>query len=102
MIFIVIVRRLFCEVCHKMWDLEFGEDPPKVCKFCKSSDWEVAPEIRDAIYIRKGISKAKKKLNPGAASRKRQNQGRKQWRKFRSKEEEEAANKPVDSTEEQR
>ena len=44
-----------------------------------------APEIRDAIYIRKGISKAKRRLNPGAASGKRQNRGKKQWRRFKDK-----------------
>lgn len=85
MIVIIIVRRAVCEVCNGFFDLEFGEDPPAECKLCGSSDWEEAPEIRDAIYIRKGISKAKRRLNPGAASGKRQNRGKKQWRRFKDK-----------------
>jgi hypothetical protein len=48
-------------------------------------NWETAPEIRDAVYIRKGISKSKKRLNPGAASAARQTRGKKQWRQFKDK-----------------
>ena len=92
MIYIVLVPRCFCEVCNKNWDLEFGEDPPKTWQHCGSRDWEEAPEIRDAIYIRKGITKNKRRLNPGAASRARQEQGKKQWRQFKPR--------PVDSAEE--
>ena len=97
MIIIVIVRRCFCEICNRTFDLEFGEDPPEKCRLCGSQDWEEAPEIRDAMYIRKGISKAKRRLNPGAASRKRQTQGRRQYQSFRSKEEVEAAKKKADN-----
>jgi hypothetical protein len=67
------------------FDLEWGEEPPAKCKVCGSLNWEVAPEIRDAVYIRKGITKVSKKLNPGAKSRARQEQGRKQWRAFKDK-----------------
>jgi hypothetical protein len=86
MIVIIIVRRAVCEVCQKTWDLEWGEDPPSKCKLCGSKDWEEAPEIRDAIYIRKGITKKKRRLNPGAASGARQERGKKQWRRFKDKE----------------
>ncbi len=91
MILIIVIRRCCCEVCNGLFDLEWGEDPPEKCKVCGSVNWEEAPEIRDATYIRKGITKAKRRLNPGAASRKRQTQGRKQYQGFRSKEEVEAA-----------
>ena len=97
MIIIVVVRRAFCEICKATFDLEWGEDPPEKCKLCGSLNWEEAPEIRDALYIRKGITKAKRRLNPGAASRKRQIQGRKQWQGFRSKEQVEAAKKKADN-----
>lgn len=97
MIVIIIVRRCLCEICGKCFDLERGEDPPEKCKVCGSLNWEEAPEVRDAIYIRKGITKTKRRLNPGAASRKRQTQGRKQWQSFRSKEEVEAAKKKADN-----
>jgi hypothetical protein len=97
MIFFVIVRRCFCEICHKMFDLECGEEPPQNCRLCGSRNWEEAPEVRDATYIRKGITKVKKRLNPGAASRKRQVQGRKQYQGFRSKEQVEAAKNKADN-----
>ena len=97
MIVIVIVRRCYCEICNRSFDLEGDEDPPKKCKLCGSTVWEEAPEIRDAIYIRKGLATKKKRLNPGATSRKRQTQGKKQYRQFRTKEEDAANRKPVDS-----
>jgi hypothetical protein len=84
-IVIIIVRRCLCEICGKCFDLERGEDPPEKCKVCGSLNWEEAPEIRDAIYIRKGITKNKRRLNPGAKSKKRQDQGRRQYQKFRPK-----------------
>jgi hypothetical protein len=79
-----------------MFDLEWGEDPPEKCQLCGSVNWEVPQEIRDATYIRKGISKSKRRLNPGAASRKRQQRGRAQHQAFKSKEEVEAAKKKAD------
>ena len=98
MVIIVVVRRCFCEVCNGSFDLESDEDLPKKCKLCGSTVWEEAPEIRDAIYIRKGLATKKKRLNPGATSRKRQTQGKKQYRQFRTKEEDAANRKPVDSS----
>jgi hypothetical protein len=89
MIVIVVVRRCVCEICFKIFDLEYGEDPPEKCKICGSVNWIEGPTTRDAIYIRKGITKAKRRLNRGAASRKRQQQGKRQWQGFRPK--------PVDS-----
>lgn len=88
MIVIIVIRRALCEVCDRTFDLEYGEQPPEKCRVCGSANWEEGPEIRDATYIRKGISKSKRRLNPGAASRARQQQGKRQWRKFRTKEQE--------------
>ena len=85
MIVIIIVRRCLCEICGKWWDLEFGEDPPETCNLCGSRNWEQPQEVRDATYIRKGITKAKRRLNPGAASGKRQARGKKQWQGFKDK-----------------
>jgi hypothetical protein len=85
MIVIIIVRRCLCDSCNKYWDLEWGEDPPEKCKLCGSVTWDEGPEVRDATYIRKGITKAKRRLNPGAASKKRQDQGRKQYQAFKPK-----------------
>jgi hypothetical protein len=96
-IVIIIVRRCCCEVCNKTWDLEWGEDPPPKCKLCGSSDWEESPAISDAVYIRKGITKSKRRLNPGAASRKRQQQGRAQHQGFKSKEEVEVAKRKAEN-----
>ena len=69
MIVIIIVRRGLCEICGKWWDLEFGEDPPETCNLCGSRNWEQPQEVRDATYIRKGITKAKRRLNPGSRMR---------------------------------
>ena len=97
MIVIIVVRRCYCEIGAHYFDLEWGEDPPENCRICGSLNWEAAPETRDAIYIRKGITKAKRRLNPGAASRKRQTQGRKQYQAFKSKEQIEAAKEKADN-----
>ncbi len=94
MIVIIVVRRCFCEICNKTFDLEWGEDPPENCRICGSLNWENAPETRDAIYIRKGHTKAKRRLNPGAKSRARQQRGKKQWQQFKTKPGDEPA-KPV-------
>ena len=85
MIIIVVVRRCVCETCNGMFDLEWGEDPPEKCKRCGSVNWEEVPEMRDATYIRKGITKNKRRLNPGASSKKRQDQGRRQYQAFKPK-----------------
>ena len=66
MIVIIVIRRCFCEVCNRTFDLEWREDPPEKCKVCGSLNWEEAPEVRDAIYLRKGITKKQRRINPGA------------------------------------
>jgi hypothetical protein len=85
MITIVVVRRAFCEVCGKTFDLERDEETPKYCPLCNSYDWEGVKGSQDASLIRKGISKRKRRLNPGAYSRARQQRGKKQWQQFKDK-----------------
>ncbi len=91
MIVIIVVRRCFCEIGNHSFDLEWGEEPPEKCRICGSLNWQDAPETRDATYIRKGHTKGKRRLNPGAKSKKRQDWGRAQHQGFKSKEEIEAA-----------
>lgn len=91
MILLVLVRRAFCEMCGGHFDLEPGHEAPAVCPLCGTSDWQFGPESKDSRLIRQGISRAKKRLNPGAKSLKRQKRGRKQWRQFKPKPERESA-----------
>jgi hypothetical protein len=84
-------------VCGKYFDLDWGDEPPEKCRMCGTLNWDKGVVTRDATYIRKGISKNKKRLNPGAASRKRQTQGREQYQGFRSKEQVEAAKEKGDN-----
>lgn len=85
MILLVIVRRAYCEVCHEWWDMGADEKPRERCVFCGSTSWEFGPDPKDSIFIRTGKAHAKKRLNPGAKSRARQEQGLKQWRRFKPK-----------------
>jgi hypothetical protein len=85
MIILVIVRRAQCEICSAVWDIEGLEPPPERCPHCQSLIWEFGPEPKDRKYIRQGLAKNPKTLNPGAKSKKRQDHGRKQWRQFKPK-----------------
>lgn len=86
MILIVVVRRAVCEICHGQFDLAAEEKPPKECKLCGSLLWEFGPRKSDVLRIQEGRTKVKRKLNPGAKSKKRQDRGKSQWRKFHDKE----------------
>ena len=88
MILIQIYRIAQCEICHGQWALDprLEISNPDECQICGSRDWLWGPEPLDSRFIRQGISKKSRKVNPGASSRKRQEQGKSQWRKFRSKE----------------
>lgn len=85
MILIVVVRRAICEVCHGQFDLAAGEKPPKECKLCGSLLWEFGPRKSDVLRIQEGRTKVKRKLNPGAKSKKRQDRAKKQWRQLKPK-----------------
>lgn len=103
MIFLVIVQRCRCEVCGATWDLKPGEDPPKVCRNrkCQSGLWMWGPEGRRALWIRLGRTKNEKVLDKGASSLARQTRGKKQWRRFRSKAEEESKQKAIADSKQQ-
>lgn len=86
-VYIVVTRIAQCAVCRNQWDLKAGEDYPETCLHCGSRDWMWGPEPQQSSEIRQGISRLRRRLNPGATSKKRQDHGRKQWTKFLSKEE---------------
>jgi hypothetical protein len=52
-------------------------------------------ESRDSRFIRQGISRLRRKLNPGAKSLKRQEQGKRQYQGFKPKPEEPDAAAPT-------
>jgi hypothetical protein len=78
MIFIVVVRRALCEICHKCFDLKAEEKPPDKCKLCGSTDWLYGSEGSDSRYIRQGIKTAKRVLDKSAKDLKRQERGKRQ------------------------
>lgn len=90
-IYLIIARRATCEICRVEWYLEPGEMPER-CFNCNSADWEWGKGSRAALAIRQGRTRKRKVLNPGATSLARQQHGKKQWRRFRTKEEDDAAN----------
>ena len=77
MILIQIYRIAQCEICHGQWALDprLEISNPDECQICGSRDWLWGPEPLDSRFIRQGISKKSRKVNPGASSRKRQEQG---------------------------
>jgi hypothetical protein len=87
-ILLVVVRRAWCVTCNGTFDLEPLEIPPARCPLCNSQEWEWGPESSDSRLIRQGIKRLRKRLNPGATSKKRQDRGKKQWRRFKPKPEE--------------
>lgn len=84
-VLVVVVRRALCAVCEGTFDLEAGEAKPEKCPHCRSKDWEWGAASIDSRYIRQGISRERKILNPGATSKRRQDRGKKQWRRFKPK-----------------
>lgn len=99
-VFIAVVRICQCYICESQWGLDFEEKPPEKCIVCGTTDWEFGAESRDSKFIRQGISRLRKTLNPGAKSRGRQLWGKKQWQGFKSREQVEALKlKTVDTDE---
>ena len=98
MILLVIVRRAFCEMCGKSFDLQPEEKPPLQCPHCKSLMWmwgPVSEETRSQAGVRKirqGYTKAVKVFDKGARARNRQVRVKAQWRQFKPK--------PIDGSEE--
>lgn len=89
MIYIVIVRRAHCEVCGGRFDLEPEEKPPLLCRLCNSSLWMygvIGHKKAPRRLMRQGLVKVEKVVDKSAKSLKRQEQGKRQWRRFRTKE----------------
>lgn len=93
MIFLVIVRRAQCEICEKQFDLKYGESPPDNCPLCNSPDWLYGTESRDGRFIRQGINRSSKILNPGVRSKKQHDFTKNQYQAFKPKPEENDGNK---------
>ena len=101
MIYLAVIRRCRCEICHGEFDLTSKQEPPKQCRLCGSRGWMWGLIDRKVRNIQTGRKRAQKVLNRGVTSKKRQEHGRRQWRRFHTKEQEDAINaakaKPVDS-----
>jgi hypothetical protein len=83
-IFVAVVRVAACEICQNQSILKPGEYP-QTCKFCGSEDWEWGSASADVRRIRQGITKLKRRLNPGAKSKKRQDRARSQHQAMQPK-----------------
>lgn len=92
MIYLRLCRIGYCEICTASFYLTAGMEIPEKCPACGSSEWEWGVEPLDGIRVRMQIRKVSKPINPGAKSLARQERGRKQWRRFLSKEENDALN----------
>lgn len=85
MIYVCVVREAVCEVCSGQFTLAPGEAIPDKCIHCGSVDWLYGREPMEGIYIRNGISRERRALNPGARARNRQVRGQAQYRQFKPK-----------------
>lgn len=95
MIYLRIVRQAVCEECGETWELDPTGASPIDCPFCKSQCWNGKAD-RPSVWARHGRTRKKKRLNPGAKSKKRQERAKKQWRQFKPKPVEESA-KPAEN-----
>lgn len=84
MIYLRVVRQAVCDVCGDNWELNPTGKPPVDCPFCGSQCWNQTTS-KAVQAIRHGRTRKTKKLNPGAKSKKRQDQGKRQWRQFKPK-----------------
>jgi DNA-directed RNA polymerase subunit RPC12/RpoP len=83
-IFLCMVRKGQCEICQQQFYIE--DDLPIRCPHCGTRLWLYGVYSKDSVFIRQGVSTRSKTLNKGVTSAKRQAHGKKQWRRFRSKE----------------
>ena len=82
MIYLALCRIGHCEICAADFHLPPGDEVPERCSVCNSVEWLYGVEPLDGIKIRMGINRNAKVLNKGAKSKKRQDQGLRQWRRF--------------------
>jgi hypothetical protein len=81
-VFLAVVRQAQCVVCSGTWYLEPGTDTPDRCIHCGSEVWEWGVESADIRRLRQGITFLPRRLNPGAASKKRQDRAKAQGQAF--------------------
>ena len=84
-IFVTIRRVGLCCICNGQFDLQAEEKAPERCVLCGSGDWEFGPESSESRFIRQGITRTRRALNPGATSKKRVDHGKRQYRQFKPK-----------------
>lgn len=97
-IYLAVVRTGMCELCSGQFIIPDPQSIPERCIHCGSTLWLYGLRTnRGSLFVRQGISTVSKELNKGATSAKRVAQGKKQWRRFRSKEnqKEEKADPPT-------
>jgi hypothetical protein len=82
--YLILVRRSQCAICSFQWDLQPLEEPEQ-CPQCASKDWCWGYAPQDGRIIRQRIAFLKKRINPGAKSKKRQIQGQRQGQAFKPK-----------------
>lgn len=85
MIFIVVVRRARCEICHGCFDLKAEERCPKTCRLCGAGDWLYGRDDLESRYIRQKVKRISKTLDGGGVSLKRRERGRRQVRNLAPK-----------------
>lgn len=85
MIYLTLCRIGFCEMCTANFYLPAGDEVVEKCPVCGSSEWLYGVEPLDGVRIRMRIKTVSRKINPGAKSKKRQDRGRNQWRRFKDK-----------------
>lgn len=83
-VYVCVVRRAQCVICTNTWDLQPEEHPDR-CLHCGSADWEWGRESADSRLIRQGISRLRRRLNPGAKSKKRQDRAKAQHQAMQPK-----------------
>jgi hypothetical protein len=84
-IFLAVCRVGACSICDAQWELPPEGGKPEICPSCGTSEWEWGPESRDSRFIRQKITRARRVVNKGARSRKRQEQGKRQYQQFKPK-----------------
>jgi hypothetical protein len=95
-VYVAVVRIAQCCICTQQWGLAAGEPYPDACKVCGSTEWMWGPESKDTRLIRQGISRLRRRLNPGVASKKRQDRAKAQWQGFKPKPEVQDASEKAD------
>lgn len=76
-VFVKVIRLAECAICYGRWRIDnMGE--PDTCAHCGSPDWMWGVESHDVRLIRQGVSRLRRRLNPGAKSKARQDRAKAQ------------------------